>query len=82
MRVIRVKNASILAKICGREIDFEVRNNKDCRGFALIIDGKRWLECDVFPYSPIEGCPEGGGIKDGPKEALFKIRDVKSNGVL
>lgn len=47
MREIRVKDASILAKISGREINFEVRDNKDIKGFALYVDGERWLDCDI-----------------------------------
>lgn len=81
VRTIRVRDATILANIHGREIDFEVRNNKACRGFTLLVDGKKWLDCDVFPYTL-----GGGGIKDGEhydsKKPLFRIRDIKSNGVL
>jgi len=78
MRTIRVKDASILAKISGREIDFEVRDNKNTKGFALYVDGRKWLDCDVGD----------AGITDSPPpdhpsdQALFKIKDIISNGVL
>ena len=85
MRTIRVRNASILAKLTGcngqfervREIDFEIRTTKDSvRGFSLFIDKVKWLDVDLV----------GTALMDGDnydnKKALFRVKNIKSNGCL
>lgn len=77
MRTIRVKNASILATLGGREIDFEIRTTKDsAKGFSLLVDGVKLIDVDL-----IDGELKDGGNYDS-KKALFKISDVKSDGCL
>lgn len=77
MRTIKVRNASILAKLGERSIDFEIRTTKDsAQGFALFIDKVKWLDVDLV----------GSSLRDGDhydcKKPIFKIYDVKSNGCL
>jgi hypothetical protein len=80
MQTIRVKNASILANLNGREIDFEIRTTKDsAQGFALLVDGLTWIEVDAT---------DSGLLCDTRKEftykaePLFSIKMIKTNGCL
>ena len=92
IRTIRVKNASILATVLGRDIDFEVRDNKSCKGFTLLVDGMKLIDCSISPYDRSvtgkvfdklkHGFPtvHRGEMKDGDnyngEKALFRIRDI------
>ena len=75
MRTIKVRNASILADLGNRKIDFEIRTTKDSRqGFTLLVDGVKWLDIDLI----------GNALKDGQnfddkKSITFRIRNVKSS---
>jgi hypothetical protein len=78
MRIIRVRNASILAKLNDHDIDFEIRTSKNsAQGFALLVDGVRLLDIDSTP---------SGTLKDSQRyktePVLFSLKDVKSNGCL
>lgn len=80
MRTIRVRNASILAKLNGREIDFEIRTTKDsAQGFALYVDGFCWLEVNATASGTL--CDDTRPQKT-KREPLFTIRMIKSNGCL
>jgi hypothetical protein len=80
MRTIKVRNATILAKLGTREIDFEIRTSKDsAQGFSLLVDGVKWLDVDLSKISN-EILMDGQNFDN--KEPLFKIKDIKSNGCL
>ena len=77
MRTIRVKNASILATLGDRKIDFEIRTTKDsAKGFSLFVDGIKLIDINL-----VDGVLKDGGNYDS-KKALFKISDIKSDGYL
>jgi hypothetical protein len=79
MRTIRVRNASILADLGIRKIDFEIRTMKNsAKGFCILVDGVKWLDVDLT--SSGEGLIDGENYDN--KKALFKISDIKSNGVM
>jgi len=79
MRIFRVRNATILAKIGNREIDVEIRTTKDsARGIALYIDQKKLLELDykdgIFIDNPHSS--------KGRNPALFLLsQTTKSEGI-
>jgi hypothetical protein len=80
MRTIRVRNASILANLNGREIDFEIRTTKDsAQGFALLVDGLTWIEVDASDSGVL--CDTRREFTN-KTEPLFKLRMIKSNGCL
>ena len=83
MRTINVRNASILANLNGREIDFEIRTTKDsAQGFALIIDGKTWIEADATPSGSLHDTNKPCIGKNDKQYPLFNIGMIKSNGCL
>jgi hypothetical protein len=72
MRTIRVRNASILASLNNREIDFEIRTTKDsAQGFALYVDNKCLIEVDLL---------KDGTLRDTPRpnepRSLLRIKGV------
>ena len=76
MRTIKVRNATILAVLNERKIDFEIRTTKDsAQGFALFVDGVKWLDIDLVGHA----LRDGGNYDDSKNQALFKIKDIKSN---
>ena len=78
MRTIRVRNASILAKIDGRDIDVEIRTTKDsARGLALYIDGKKILELDYRKGIFIDN---EFALK-GRNSAVFTLQKIKQEGI-
>jgi len=80
MRTIRVRNASILANLNGREIDFEIRTTKDsAQGFALLVDNVTWLEIDATESGTL--C-DSKLAPNSPREPLLKLKMIKSNGCL
>ncbi len=71
MRTIRVRDATVLGKLGGKGIDFEIRTSKDsAMGFSLLIDGVTLIDVDLV----------GDILKDGKnfdgKEPLLKIADT------
>ena len=70
MRTIRVRNASVLADLDGREIDFEIRTSKNSKqGFTFLVDGKKWLDIDLVDGKLVDGSNFGG-------ETLLSIKEV------
>ncbi len=55
MRVIKVRNASIFAKIGNKTIDVEIRSTKDSyQGVGVNIDGKEVFNWQLIEENKIE----------------------------